>query len=293
MKVSGQVIAEDKEALVTKEGITTDAALAKHGFPTNVELGAHVLRRKDDKNINIMGEGTEAKPVLEKGHVIKLVLNDSHLAWLPPITIVGSKTAAMGLETSDGEPYAGGFHFVRHKKHILANTMFTLHDMDQNIVAICLEDRSLLNPFKPTAYTIYGVHPRFDGDTPVSSDGVKEECAEIDVTLYNWAHYENHHIKLWTEKKEFELMYKSPRVHMAFGGGQGEGFLIKPEKDTSVKLGAEKNETVLAALHKRKIYNKGLEENYPGWDITIAPGVDPVLMCCLTAVLDVGSGINL
>lgn len=301
MKVSGQVKAEDKEPLVTKEGTVTDAGLAKHGFPSNVELGAHIYCRtkKDEHKVLLMGDGTEAKPVLEKGQVIKIILNNNaKLAWLPPPTLVGSKSIMMGLETSDGEPYAGGFYFVRRKKHMLANTVITLHDKeDKSIVAVCVEERSLFNLLARSSYTIYAVKPRFEGDSPVSGDGIKDQCATLaDVTLYNWAKNVNqgtHLVSLWTEKQEFERTYRGHHVHQPFGGGTGEGYVIKPDKDTSIKLGDQKNKTILAALHARKIYNKGLDEDYPGWDITIAPGVDPVLIVCLAAVFDAGSSINL
>jgi hypothetical protein len=301
MKVSGQVKAEDKEALVTKEGTVTDAGLVKHGFPSNVELGAHIVcqTKKEQHKVLLMGEGTDAKPVLEKGQLLKIILkNNADLAWLPPPTLVGSKAVMMGLETSDGEPYAGGFYFIRRKKHVLANAVITLHNKeDKDIVAVCMEERSLFYPLVRSSYSIYAAKPRFEGDSPVSGDAIKKQCTDlVDVTLYNWAkivHPGSHMVSLWTEKQEFEPTYRGHHVHQPFGGGTGEGYIIKPDKDTSIKPGDQKNKTVLAALHARKIINKGLDEDSPGWDITIAPGVDPVLIVCIAAVFDAVSGINL
>jgi hypothetical protein len=40
-----------------------------------------------------------------------------------------------------------------------------LHDKDQNVVAVCLEE-SVMALMKAKVYHIYGVKPRHEGDTP-------------------------------------------------------------------------------------------------------------------------------
>jgi hypothetical protein len=88
-KVSGQVAATNTEPVV-------------EGFPSDAEMGKTLYPKKG--NVNLMGEGTDALPATEEGQVIKV--NFRHGSW----GFMKRKDQYV-LETSEGQPYAGGLNF--------------------------------------------------------------------------------------------------------------------------------------------------------------------------------------
>jgi hypothetical protein len=284
--VSAQVKAEDKEVLVYKDGMPTDAGLKLKHFPTNVEVGSHVYN--NDKKL--LGEGTEANPVLQKGQVLKIHLRRSkNLPWLPPSIVEKFNDNVVGLETSDSQPYAGGFHFVEHKKNMFSTRKIVLYDKDQNVVAVCLEE-SVMALMKAKVYHIYGVKPRHEGDTS------ETDLKEGDQSLFMWARIEDIHthpfytVSLWSDDKKFEDTFHGEEVKSGpFGGGLGRGAILRPTPLDKTR----KNKThPVAFMIQEKILRATTTSHTTGWEITVGPGSDPVLIVCVTAVLEHLMGAN-
>jgi hypothetical protein len=288
MVLSAQVKAEDKEVLVNKDGMPTDEGLKLKHFPTNVELGSHVYKNHDNNTKKLLGgEETEAKPVLEKGQLLKIHLRRSkNLPWLPTIADKINDNV-MGLETLDSQPYAGGFHFIEHKKNMFSTRKIVLHDKDQKVVAVCLEE-SVLALMKPKIYHIYGVTPRHEGDMP------ETDLKEGDQSLFKWARIEDvqkhyfYTVSFWSTDKKFEDTFHGEQVKPGiFGGGIGKGVILKP----STPADKEKKKTQpVAVLIQEKIFNA--KSHTTGWEITVGPGLDPLVIACVTAVLEHLMGAN-
>jgi hypothetical protein len=289
--VSAQVKAEAKEVLVNKDGMPTDEGLKLKHFPTNVELGSHLYKNDAKK---LLGEGTEASPVLEKGQLLKIHLRRSkNLPWLPAIADKVNDNV-MGLETLDSQPYAGGFHFVEHKKNMFSTWKIVLHDKDQNVIAVCLEEESVIPFFmmKPKVYHIYGVKPRHEeGDTP------ETDLKEGEQSLFKWARIEDicthyfYTVSFWSGDNTFQDTFHGEQVKGGiFGGGIGKGVILRPTLTEKDKKMMKKTTHPVALLIQEKIFNA--KSHTTGWEITVGPGLDPVIIVCVAAVLEHLMGAN-
>jgi len=269
MVVSGEVAAKEN---------TRDVALKANGIPTDIDISAKV--QKVPPGVSLMGgANTEAKPAEAAGRVLSLKLRRAAKLRTIPI-LDGSRT--LSLLTADDQPYAGGFHFVDEKKNAFSPRKISLYDKDEKVVAMCLQTKAV-NIGGAQHYNIYGIYPMYEGMPSHTVDGIPGPA-------YKWMELEGIHknpyyeIKSYMNHKPFDpLCLKG--THKQVMSGMDKGVLI-----TSLK---HEDHLIAKLFHKALISNDLSEGDVTGWNLTIAPGVDPLAIACVTAVLDHLEGQNI
>jgi hypothetical protein len=270
MAVSGEIKAVET---------TSDVALKDNGVPTDLEIAARAYPIPE--GIHLMGgANTEAKPAESVGQVLKIGLRRA--AKLRTIPFLDGDITISVVSNVDGQPYAGGYHMVDSKKNALTARTITLYDKDEKKVAVCLQGKKT-SIGGPVDFSIYGVNPMYDGHKAVTVEG-------IDGTVYKYMELKDIHM----DSNKYDIVsFKNlkPYKNLSFKGCP---------KNTMSKM----NKGVILTTHDEKhpvamLYQEALISNESkakgdttGWDLTIAPGVDPLAVVCITAILEHLRGQN-
>ena len=271
MAVSGEVTGRDTGS---------DSVLKEYGLPTDKEIAAKL--HKIPPGVSLMGgEGTEAKPAEAAGTLLKLKFRRA--AKLRTIPLLDG-AVAVELLTNDDQPYAGGYHFVDKKENAFTQRKITLYDKDEKVVATCLQARAV-NVVGREDYHIYGQNPMYEGHVAKNVEGLEGPVYPV----YQWMELKGIHlspyydITSYKDKKQYDplCLKGAPKKVMS---GMNKGVILTPLNDDS--------KVVARLFHKKFISNDRSEGDTTGWDLTIAPGVDPLPIACITAILDHMEGQN-
>lgn len=271
MVVSGEVVAKES---------TRDDALKENNIPTDLEVGAKM--HKIPPGVSLLGgPATDAKPAEAKGQILQFKLRRAAKLRTIPF-LDGART--LSLLTHDDQPYAGGYHFVDVKKNALSPRTITLYDKDEKAVALCLQAKAI-NIGVRQDFTIYGIYPMYEGHPSKTVDG-------LEVPAYQWMELEGIHEHNYYKITSF--MNQQPFDPLSFKGKHKQ---VMSGMDKGVIMTSLKNDDdcVAKLVHKAFISNdsRSSEGDVTGWDLTVAPGVDPLAIACITAILDHLEGQNL
>lgn len=261
--------------LVTAKETQRDDALKANKVPTDLELAAK--HHKSAPNL-FGGPDTLAQPADKAGELIQFKLRQAIKLRTIPL-LDGARTKA--LLTNDDEPYAGGYSFIDQKKNALSPRHITLYDKDETAVALCLQAKGI-NIVGRQDFHVYSKFPMYEGQASKTVDG-------LDGQVYQWMTVQGIHekpyytIEAYKDKKEFDpLCFKaSPKKVMS---GMDKGIIV-----TSLH---HENRLIAKLFHKKFISNDTSEGDVTGWDCKVAPGVDPLVIACITAVFDQLEGQN-
>jgi hypothetical protein len=235
--------------------------------------------------VNLMGgPTTEAKPADAPGELLSLRLRRA--AKLRTIPVLDG-TRTLSLLTSDDQPYAGGYTFVDEKKNAMTPRKITLHDKDEKVVATCLQDKAV-QVGRPQNYHIYGTYPMYEGQASKTVDG-------LDGPVYQWMELEGiqkhpyYEITSFKDKKHYEPLCIKGTCKKAMSGMEHGVILSSLDKGSALD---EDDNMIASMLHLPLMYNKS-EGDETGWNMRIAPGVDPLAIACLTAIFDHTEGQNI
>jgi hypothetical protein len=235
-------------------------------FPTESELAERVYPLPNGVNGQLLAGESNILPVTEAGHIIRLFLEHSK-AFLAREGLLTIKDAA-GLD------YAGGVHFKEYKGLVGKITLILL-DKDDNPIALCEQERVKLH----NEYNILGIRPLLTGDEPkIEQDGAAfypwfrvhaidnaiQGCYRS-ISVWNGSDYR--YVPMWR-------VYPSTRRP----GAKAANLCMV--KKTELLVTQESDHAIIAFL------NKKTTDNCTGWEITIAPGIDPALVICTAAIVE-------
>jgi len=251
--VSGQVRASHEERV--------------RDFPTEVELAETVFELPPQVNGQLLaGDTTKLIPVRTIGHVIRLFLVHSR-------RFLASEGRLTVTQFPNGLAYGGGVH-KEHNFHCLGKTRLVLLDHDDTSIAMCTQERNKFH----REYSIMGVRPLMPGDAPKST--------ENGVLFYPWfrlldindaVHGEFRIISVWNGNEYIPMW----RVYPATRRPGNKAANLCLVKRTEILITQESDQlSVVGILHKTTSLDN------TGWDITIAPGVDPALVLCVAAIVE-------
>jgi hypothetical protein len=112
----------------------------------------------------------------------------------------------------------------------------------------------------------------------------------LDGPVYEWMKLEGIHehpyysITSFKDKKHYEPLCLKGTRKKAMSGMDHGVILSSLDKDDNL---------IAKLFHKPFMSNDTSEGDVTGWDLTIAPGVDPLAIACVTAILDHLEGQNL
>jgi hypothetical protein len=249
--VSGEVRASGKERIPD--------------FPTELELAERVYPLPNGVNGQLLAGGeSNILPVTEVGHIIRLFLEHSK-AFL-------AREGRLTIKDVDGIDYAGGAHFKEYKGFV-GNITLVLLDKDDNPIALCEQVRVKLH----SEYNILGIRPLLKGDEPKrEQDG---------ATFYPWFRVHAidnaiqgcyRSISVWNGSDYVPMLRVYPSTRRP--GAKAANLCMV--KKTELLVTQESDCAIVAFL------NKKTADNCTGWEITIAPGVDPALVICTAAVVE-------
>jgi hypothetical protein len=159
-----------------------------------------------------------------------------------------AREGRLTIKDVDGIDYAGGSHFKEYKGFV-GNITLVLLDKDDDPVALCEQVRVKLH----SEYNILGARPLLKGDEPKSE--------QAGAAFYPWFHVN--------------------AIDNAIQGCSGvKAANLCMVKRTELLVTQESDHAIVAFL------NKKTADNRTGWEITIAPGVDPALVICTAAVVE-------
>mmetsp|Transcript_6884 Transcript_6884/g.14039 ORF Transcript_6884/g.14039 Transcript_6884/m.14039 type:complete len:317 (+) Transcript_6884:243-1193(+) len=287
LALSFQTLCEDNDALqekvemkqksrglshpVSGEVVAKNEPLVVAGF-----VGAQELSKRggiDKQKIKMLATGVEEtsliEPVKSLGHVIKIYLTHGK-------NFLG-RSGTISIQTMDGKLYAEGATVSDYMRPI-SQACFCLKDRNQHPVALCMQDRI------GSTYTLYGTTPLHPND--------KWETKQGDTKMYPWFRVNRRGGK----DRKVTCDVKSP---------EGEKKKYKPyliAKHATTKLNdfsdevcVRKGEYIIAgdadAYNMREPPNHALltgkttKSGQVSWNLTIAPGADPALMICFSALV--------
>lgn len=157
-----------------------------------------------------------------------------------------------------------------------------LYDKDEKKVAVCLQAKGF-NIGGRQDYEIYGMNPMYDGQASKTVKG-------IDGPVYQWMELQGIH-----EKPYYTVLsYKDHKeYHPLCFKGTRKSAMSKMDKGV-ILTSLHNDDSLIAKLfHKKLMTNDHSEGDVTGWDLKIAPGVDPLAVACVTAVLEHLEGQNI
>jgi hypothetical protein len=233
-------------------------------FPTDADLAYRVHPLPKGVNGQLLAGDSNIVPVTEAGQVIRLFLEHSK-GFL-------AREGRLSIKNTDGLDYADGVHFKEYKGFMGKITLILL-DEDDKPIALCEQERVKLH----RDYNILGVRPLLEGDEPKSKqDG---------VAFYPWFHVRDinnaiqgyfRSISVWNGNDYAALW----RVYPATRRPGAKAANLCMVKKTELLVTQESDHSIVALLNKKTV------EHSIGWDITIAPGVDPALVICTAAIVE-------
>lgn len=274
MHISGQVHATDEESRY-------------HDFPSDVELAKVEFPLPQQVNGMYLVDSEDIVPAKESGHLLKLFIDRSQ-DFL-------SLNGQLDIVTTAKHPYAGGVKFTERKR-ILKNRTFVMHDKDGKIVALVMEDPKA-DVFN--ACIIYGLKPIVEG-TPTEMI-----VTEAELAFHPWFRVVDDH-PVYTSIDYFDGVEFKPflRAHPD-KKEHAVGMLIKSASgiyNTSQRAVSDEvqdhshslfilyiqgSHTLGHVVKMKKSIKEGEKHvEKHGWDITIAPGVDPAMVICVTVALE-------
>jgi len=201
-----------------------------------------------------LGENTDALPSREAGRPIRIYINS------------GNDSSAV-LVTETHSDYAGGMQLRRHKRR--ERRPMEIIGRDGMVMAVCA--KNLSGGRKPVAQ-IYGTRPRYERQQPANEGkGFRDFICQYDYPLlYTWATVEGeksnsfgNHIRMVEGREGHDgVMYRTELVESPIGP----------------QIAIWKEDKPAAAILTRHIGG--------AWEMTISPGIDPVLIICLSAFME-------
>lgn len=161
----------------------------------------------------------------------------------------------------NGDSYADGAYFKQFKRGI-GQTIFLLYDTNDHPIALCVQERLLMN--KKT--TIYGTQPLHPGQPSTAEEDGIEFYKWFRICDIDPSHMLYRPIYVWNGENFRPLLKAIPAKEKFKVCKRGE-ILIVNGRDEMLGLTCPK-------------------EGHRGWDVTMASGVDPAFMLCITAAMD-------
>lgn len=259
MPVAGQVSASD------------DIMGSISGFPKDRELAATVLEPPVSLHGKILCEGTDLEPTTEAGTVVKV--NLEHGKWR-----FFNFNDTFSLTNAHGEPLAGGY-YVKEVQNILGRSRLVLYNKDDHAITIAIQDAASMRK----KYTIYGMKPLGDGSDD-SIDYPKQQ--EQGVDFYPWFrvrdiddnHLDHRSLQVWNGNNFMPMM--KIKAAKRFADIEGLSDMVPPKKTDNLVVDKDDEDKVYALISKKS------DMRIAGWNITVAPGVDPAMMIMLAAIMD-------
>ena len=236
----------------------------------------HYQKRK--RHINTL-------PSFRKGYPIRLQLkesyvcaNNEHVSSFDPFFSMGQFTIShqnnIGLLEQSPKSYGNGLHVK------ICSDYMTLQDMYQNIVAITRSRYTFL-----PSHIIYSPRPRYEGQLPSTHhpNGVYQDQQE--QLFYPWALVQkkgrrmDHEVNIHfvsspdNNSKKIDGIFDAQPAHTAKHGFDGN----RHHTHTVVLRNHSSSSTPCSIMFRSPI-QRDL------YDITIAPGIDPLLMICYFAI---------
>jgi hypothetical protein len=229
---------------------------------------ARIVRQLSPKvNGKAFGEGTDLVPVKEAGQLLKITIRP----------VEGQKGVHLKsdrlLYDSHNRPLAGGVHITKFQK-LLGRNRLVLYDKDQKPLVVAVQDTKEVTH---KAYHILGPTPLHQGD--------KRKEKEGGVDLYPW-------IRVSDVETDMQLPHRQVSV---WNGLKYMDFISirqaeEEKKHVKDKVVLKKGEFVVVEVNNESsiyglILKKGSKRT-DGWELIVAPGVDPVMMIMFAATLD-------
>jgi hypothetical protein len=168
---------------------------------------------------------------------------------------------------------------------LIADRRLILQDKNDKVIAAC--HQYPLGKLTDDPWLIYGSTPMHPGDGP-------SDKKHGDTVLYNWARIaysessRNYQVKLW-DGKHYHAALKAQPLTKALVHFPDDPVWIRTYGKSQV-IQPYNNDKIIYATCKKTKFDEA-EGKMIGWDLTIAPGIDPVLMLCITACLEYMIGL--
>lgn len=228
----------------------TDSHSMAHNFPSDIDLSLKVFPLPQQVHERYLVE--EIQPVKEPGFLMKLFIDHSQDFF--------ARNGHMGIVDTHKKPIGGGLHFSERKR-FLKDRVFVLEDAAGKPLALTIEEgkTDYVN-----ACLICGMKPLVD-ETPDN-----KTLKEGDEVFYPWFRCVDDH-PAYTSIDYFDGADYKPflRAHPD-----------KAEHAVGLLIQSASGHHTLGHLVKIRRGDKH------GWDVTIAPGVDPGMMICITAAME-------
>jgi len=160
-----------------------------------------------------------------------------------------------------GDSYADGAYFKQFRRGI-GQTIFLLYDTNDRPVALCVQERLLMN--KKT--TIYGTQPLHHGQPSTAEEEGIEFYKWFRICDIDQSHLLYRPIYVWNGET-FRPLLKAIPANKKFKVCKRGEILIVNARDEMLGLTCPK-------------------EGRRGWDVSMAPGVDPAFMLCIAATME-------
>jgi len=223
----------------------------------------------------LLGDGTDLQPTRRAQHVLRISMEKRF------------RHPGLGyqLRTNERDRYAGGAYIAKKGcSGILGGrrtaNRFVLVDADNEPIACC--DRS-----DESIYLICGAEPMLEGDLPVSTN-----CGKEDADFYPWYRVQNKvcssadtdqrdgdklHVQIWNGET-YDPLWEVVRNSGCQSPGQRRLTLARADFVIQTLDGA----SFLAILQDRR--SRGIAGE--GWNLVVAPGVDPAAILCVAATVE-------
>jgi hypothetical protein len=253
-KVAGQVPAKNNKVNIP-------------GFPTEEKIAEKVKCLPIEVNGKLLGAGTDAAPVKCTQQVIKVSLMKKG------IPILRRHNGDTLVKDGEGEDYAGGMHFTPASSFLTRKESILL-DKNHEPIAMCLQDQALFND----GYTIYGTKPIDE------REGRQGEAVEVaDNTFYPWFRVRNsagrikyRPVYVWDGKMgNFCPFLRALSADADLSVSSTVDVLTCRQREIII-LDLESDEYAYGYMREQKQSEVGVFHSRQ-WEITIAPGVDPVM----------------
>lgn len=248
----GQVAATDQERI---KDFPSDAQLAKtvHSLPLQVSG-------------QLLGASANLLSAQDAGQVLRLFLKHSKQF----MSRHGKLTVT---QEPDGSAYAGGVHFTEHRG-IVGKTTLLMQDKNDKPVALCLQDHIKFHG----EYAILGVRPLSPNDAPKQQqDGIAFYPWFQVLDINDAIHGAFRSVSVWNGTVYEPLWRAYPATRRP--GKKAANLCLVKKTEILVTLASNSQSLV-------GILNKTTRDDTLGWDMTIAPGIDPALFLCVVAVVE-------
>jgi len=231
------------------------------------DLAKAVMTMPEKFHGKVLGAGTDLAPVEEAGQVIKISIKaaESQSAF--------SLKKDRLLFDADGKPLNGGVHVTKFRK-LVGNNRLVLYDRDEKPICLAVQDNKEVIR---KAYFVYGTEPLNESDKPKEKEG--------GVNFYKW-------LRVCDAEPENQIYV---RTVLIWNGLKFVSVASLPCPEKSRKIDRTLNvvaagDTVIVDAHDENqifglVLKKGKRKT-DGWDIIISPGIDPVFIIMIGAILD-------